>query len=123
MHAFALASIAVLSPFSLPLAAAGAAVVLAHAWLARPHAAPGAIHRLSTGRWSVPARGLVGARLGARTRYTDHWVRLELVEPGRSPTAMLLLRDQLDPESWRVLQGALRRARARPSAEASSEFG
>lgn len=62
------------------------------------------------------------AELGPGTRYARSWVRLELCAPGRRPAAVLLLRDQLDPESWRILQTELRRGRLAPSDEARPDL-
>ena len=79
-----------------------------HSLTRYPSSAAEALARGPDGLWSVPALGLDGLSIGQRTRYTTLWVRLELVGAAR-PLDMLLLADQLDPESWRVLQATLRR--------------
>jgi hypothetical protein len=98
-------------PFGLGLSLApvlGSVALLAvHAVVRRPRAAPRLVCR-SDGRWAVPALGLAGLTLGRRTRYTTLWVRLSFVGPPRS-LDIVLLADQVDPESWRKLQTHLRR--------------
>ncbi len=96
------------------VAAAGALLLLVgHALLRAPRPAP-LLRREADGLWSVPELGLAGLGLGSRTRYTTLWVRLALVGPARA-FYILLLADQLDADSWRRLQAALRRgAPARP---------
>ncbi|HEX5420437.1 MAG TPA: protein YgfX [Gammaproteobacteria bacterium] len=90
------------------LIGAGLAALLAHAWLRRPSPAPALIQRGVDGRWALPANGVGGLALGAGTAVGPFWVELRLEGPeGR--LAVLLLRDQLDGESWRALQAQLRR--------------
>jgi hypothetical protein len=55
----------------------------------------------------LPERGPGPLRLARGTSCTAHWARIVLV--GKTQTSdILLLRDQLDEVSWRILQGRLR---------------
>lgn len=122
MHVTALAALASLARYSQVAAALAVAAVCAHAWLRRPSGAPPELCRFASGRWAAPAAGVALAELGPGTRYARAWVRLELCAPGRRPAAVLLLRDQLDPESWRILQTELRRGRIAPRGEGDPDL-
>jgi hypothetical protein len=65
------------------------------------------------GMWCLPAAGAFRLELGEGTAFSTWWVRLELVD-GRTTHAVLLLRDQLEPEAWRRLQLAVREAAPPP---------
>ncbi len=119
MHAVALAAAVLLAP-GIPGALTGAALFV-HAILRRPRPPPPLV-RLADGRWSVPDAGVSGAVLGAGTRFTRGWVRLELAARGRAPATLLLMHDQLDPEEWRALQAALRRGQSAGFDEGPSDF-
>jgi hypothetical protein len=112
LHLFALATLCALGPPS-PLLACGGLLLVLHSVARYPSSAAETLARGADGLWSVPALGLDGLSIGYRTRYTTFWVRLELVGAAR-PLDMLLLADQLDPESWRVLQAILRRRGSAP---------
>lgn len=93
------------------LAAPGLAALAAHLWLAAP-APPTPVERGADGLWSLPAEGRAGLRLREGASVGPFWVDLRLDGPG-GRRAVLLLRDQLDGESWRALQAELRRSGAR----------
>lgn len=109
IHCLAVASV-LLSSLSVPLELAGVALTLAHA-LARRPARPTTLLRHEDGSWSVPERGMTGLALGEGTSLGPFWIALHL-GAGRRRASLLLLRDQLDPETWRALQAELRRLRA-----------
>jgi hypothetical protein len=107
LHLLGLATLCALGISSLVLACGGLLLAL-HSLVRYPIGAADELARGSDGLWSVPALGLAGLAIGRRTRYTTLWVRLELVGASRR-LDILLLADQLGPESWRVLQVILRR--------------
>ena len=73
-----------------------------------PDSAP-PLARGPDGTWALPSKELQGLKLGAGTRYTRLWVKLELLG-GPLPVEIVLLADQLDPAGWSRLQAALRGA-------------
>lgn len=91
-----------------PLALCGVAALLAHGWLRMPAPAPALVQRGADGQWALPANGSQGLVLAAGTAVGPFWVELRL-EGREGRRAVLLLRDQLDRESWRALQAQLRR--------------
>jgi hypothetical protein len=99
------ACIEVGAPWSAKVAALAA--VACHALARRPRR-PERLVIGADGRVALPERGVAGLELGARSRYTSAWVRLELRGSGRA-LHWVLLADQVDPETWRTLQLELRR--------------
>jgi hypothetical protein len=88
-----------------------AAALGAHGVLRAPRRTAVLLRRRD-GTWALPDAGLDRLRLGRGTRYGSLWMELVLVadSPNRKrKTAILLLRDQVDAESWRRLQAQLRR--------------
>jgi len=81
--------------------------VLVHAALRRPPPIT-VIRRHADGAWSLPALGFERLDLRPGTSVGPFWIKLRL---GTADTAVsvLLLRDQLDAETWRRLQAELRR--------------
>ncbi len=106
VHALAAAAVLASAVPALPAAAALAAL-FAHAWLRRP-GPPVRLERSREGGWALPAEGLRGFVLAPGSAVGPFWVHLRLEGPG-GRRAVLLLRDQLDPETWRGLQAELRR--------------
>jgi hypothetical protein len=97
------------------LAKAPALVAVAcHAYARRPRKPERLVIR-ADGRVELPERGLVGLELGERTRYTSAWVRLDVRGSGHAQD-WVLLADQVNPETWRTLQVALRRVGATAAA-------
>lgn len=86
-----------------------AAVLGAHCVMRRPRAETRVVLCGTDGCWSLPEIGVSDLRLGPATIYTHHWVRLVLVG-GAETFDMLLLQDQFDHVSWRILQARLRGA-------------
>lgn len=95
------------SGLAWPIKIVGVAAVLAHAALRRPPRAT-EVRRLPDGTWSLPALGLDRLDLRPGTAVGPFWVRLHLGTADRV-VSVLLLRDQLDAETWRRLQAELRR--------------
>ena len=84
-----------------------AAALGAHAVVRRPQSATPVLVCRADGHWVLPERGPGPLRLARGTSCTAHWARIVLV--GKTQTSdILLLRDQLDEVSWRILQGRLR---------------
>ncbi|HEU4617689.1 MAG TPA: hypothetical protein VFV10_06580 [Gammaproteobacteria bacterium] len=79
--------------------------LLVHALLGRPPASR-CLELRADGSWAVP--GASGLSLVEGTAVGPFWIRLKLARPGLR-VARLLLRDQVDAETWRVLQAELRR--------------
>lgn len=71
---------------------------------------PGLLVFSAAGLWSLPERGQHALRLGAETACCAWWARLVLVGPG-TRVRVLVLRDQLDTESWRLLRLVIRECR------------
>jgi hypothetical protein len=86
--------------------AALVAALAAHAVLRWERSTVPTLIGTADGRWALPDSGVEGLRLGARTRYTAHWVRLVLVAEDRT-FDILLLKDQLAPSQWRALAARL----------------
>jgi hypothetical protein len=108
LHALLLGAIIGLG-IPYPVKIALATVLGAHALVRWPQSAVQRVTRDSAGLWGLPDRGLVGLSLGRGTGYTPLWVRLVLTGGGET-IDILLLKDQLDQISWRVLQTRLRSA-------------
>jgi hypothetical protein len=83
-----------------------AAALLAHASFRFPRRPP-VLALARDGTWSLPESGVSGLVLGAGSEIASAWVRLILVGPG-TRRSVLLLKDQLSPQSWRALQAGLR---------------
>jgi hypothetical protein len=66
---------------------------------------------LRNGIAELPDSGLVDLAVGPRSRYTGWWVHLRLRAAGGVEVSVVLLADQLDEDTWRVLQAELRRTR------------
>lgn len=66
--------------------------------------------RHADGSWTLPERGLTGLALRDGTSLGPFWIALRL-GAGTARASVLLLRDQLDHETWRGLQAELRRLR------------
>jgi hypothetical protein len=95
--------------------------VACHALLRRPRK-PERLMIDADGRVELPERGVAGLELGARSRYTSTWVRLELRGSGRA-VYWTVLADQVDPEIWRTLQVELRRLGATTADSAGRKPG
>lgn len=108
MHALAIVSV-VLCGLAWPFKLAAIAALLAHAALRRVPA-PMSIARDSEGYWSLPSLGLARLTLRPGTAVGPFWARLTLGSAGSRSITVLMLVDQLDRESWRRLQAALRGA-------------
>lgn len=68
----------------------------------------GRIVRGRGGHWALPDAGHSGLRIAPASRYGDWWADLRLIG-GRVRVRVLLCRDQLSSEDWRMLQVTLRR--------------
>jgi hypothetical protein len=88
------------------------AVLAAHAYWRWPRPV-GRIVRSHDGSWALPDAGRTGLRLAPATRYGDWWADLRLTQ-GHGCLRVLLCRDQLSVQAWRVLQMALRSEAGRP---------
>jgi hypothetical protein len=109
VHALAAASF-LASGLDWPIKLAGVTAVVTHAVLRR-RPSPTRIARLADGTWSLPALGYERLTLRPGTAVGPFWVKVVLGGPGAKPLTVLLVKDQLDPASWRRLQAELRRAR------------
>jgi hypothetical protein len=72
---------------------------------------PTRLARLTDGTWCLPALGHERLMIRPGTAVGPFWAKVVLGGPGAKPLTVLLLKDQLDPASWRRLQAELRRAR------------
>jgi hypothetical protein len=116
LHCIVLAALAMLGAPGVPKVLAAIAA-LAHAAVFRPRCAPRLVWR--GGRVTVPELGVHDLTLGPRSRHCGLWIRLDLRGAGRT-LDVLLLADQLEPETWRTLRAEL--ARVQP-ATASGDPG
>ena|SRR5688572_14220403 len=84
--------------------------IAAHGVLRRPAASPRTVVIAEGGRCVVPEWNTGARPLGPRTLISPFWVRLDL---GTGPWRrdILLLADQMPPETWRRLRALLLRAR------------
>lgn len=93
-----------------PLGGAATAVLLialtGHAYRQWPRPL-GRIVRSRSGFWALPDAGRTGLTIASATRYGNWWVDLRL-RKGRGAVRVLLCRDQLGPDAWRLLQVTLR---------------
>jgi hypothetical protein len=89
--------------------AACIAVVVAHAFARKPPR-PTTVLRYDDGSWALPERGLERLALGDGTSVGPFWISLRL-GAGTASASVLLLRDQLDRETWRALRAELGRVR------------
>lgn len=83
--------------------------VLVHAFGRRPELAPPLLALTPDGSWYSAGHGLSPFALGPGSVLAPYWLRLDL----RSASARLnivLVRDQIDEETWRRLSAVLRRA-------------
>jgi hypothetical protein len=108
VHALAAAGL-IASALPRSVAALALGALLVHARLRRPRP-PEPIELRAGGRWAVSGARLGGLTLAEGTAVGPFWVRLELAGAG-TRVARLLLRDQLDADTWRALQAELRRGR------------
>jgi hypothetical protein len=111
VHALAAAGV-LASALPHSVAAVVLAVLLAHSRWGRPGPA-GPLDLFASGRWAVPGTSRTGLTLAEGTAVGPFWIKLVLVGPVHAPRsprlACLLLRDQLDADTWRALQAELRR--------------
>jgi hypothetical protein len=86
------------------------AAVVGHCVLRRPASSPRTVVVAEGGRCAVPEWNTGELALGPRTLVAPFWVRLDL---GAGPWRrdILLLVDQVQPETWRRLRALLLRAR------------
>jgi hypothetical protein len=105
LHAL-LAAAAVALDLPILVRAALVACVGGHAALRWPRSAVATLIQSPDGRWALPESGIEGLRLGAATRHTTRWVRLQLQGDGRT-FDILLLKDQLAAPEWRALAARL----------------
>ena len=108
LHLLLVAAVLLAPAPGLVVGAALVAIAL-HAWRRYPET-PGLLIVSDTGSWSVPERGLHGLGLGRGTSYSPWWAWLVLVGPAQA-TRALVLRDQLDADSWRRLTLSIRECR------------
>lgn len=94
---------------SVPLKLACIALAIGHA-LARKPSRPTTLLRHEDGSWSLPERGMTRLALREGTSLGPFWIALHFAAGGQR-ASLLLLRDQLDRETWRALQAELRRLR------------
>jgi hypothetical protein len=87
--------------------AALAAALVAHGLMRWPRPETRVLLRQTDGRWGLPEHGRSDLSLASGTSYTSLWVRLVLTGNGET-FDIVLLEDQLDHRSWRVLQARLR---------------
>jgi len=66
--------------------------------------------RSDAGSWSVAGLGRAGLRLTPESRDGGWWIRLAL-EDARGSLRWVILKDQLDPDTWHALQAVVRRGR------------
>lgn len=108
VHGLAAVSI-VLCGLAWPLKLVAVAALLAFAVIRRgPEPLP--IERDAAGAWSLPSLGLEGLELRPGTAVGPFWARLALGSDSGVAVTVLVLVDQVDRESWRRLQVALRGA-------------
>ena len=84
--------------------------IAVHGFVRRPPASPRTVVVVEGGRCSVPEWNTGTRPLGPRTLVSPFWVRLDL---GKGPWRrdLVLLADQMRPETWRRLRALLLRAR------------
>jgi hypothetical protein len=104
LHAV-LAASALLLELAPVLVLLGLAAIVAHG-IARYPRGPKLLVLQSDGTWAVPERGWHGLKLAPGTAWTTWYVELAL--SGQPKARIVLLRDQLCAEDWRVLQLAVR---------------
>ena len=83
----------------------GLAAIVAHG-IARYPRGPTLLVLHADGTWAVPERGWHGLKLAPGTAWTTWYVELALT--GQPKARIVLFRDQLCAEDWRVLQLAVR---------------
>jgi hypothetical protein len=90
-------------------AVAGLLALALHARCRFPRT-PGLLLRSAAGLWSVPERGLHALELGRGTSCSGWWTVLVLGAP-LVRARVLVLRDQVGAESWRLLSLTVRECR------------
>ena len=110
VHAIAVTGI-LASGLILPLKLPAVAGVLVHG-VVRRASRPTKVARGADGTWSMPQRGHSRLSLCDGTSVGPFWILLRFRSAhGRRPLSVLLLRDQLNAESWRAVQAELRRTK------------
>jgi hypothetical protein len=79
------------------------AAVAAHAVARRPRGRPLLLALEADGRWSLPELGLFGLEARAGSAHTTSWIRVVLAAGGRA-FDILLLEDEFERTTWRVVQ-------------------
>lgn len=105
VHLLAAAALLAADVAAWPAAAAIGALA-AHAFARRPAACSGTVVCRTDGRFDLPGIGRTGLALGMCSVVTRGWVKLAL-EDGGATLPILLVRDQLDDASWRLLLARL----------------
>lgn len=106
LHALPAAAVLLSALPPLPAIAITAALLINGAWRF-PRQRPPVLLRRRDGNWSLPRQGRMRLTLASGSMVAWQWVRLVLTD-GRCRHVVLLLRDQVDAETWRALQARLR---------------
>jgi hypothetical protein len=109
LHAL-LAAAAWLAGIAVPFKILATAAIVSHALLRRPSASPALLIVSGDGFCVVPEWDASRWPLGARSLVCPFWIRLEL-RLGPKRRDILLLADQVPPETWRQLRSLLMRMR------------